>query len=100
MSKNLVVGLSGALLFSIITGKSNAQALSLKDAVQTALTNYGTTRAKANYAKASQANVTETKREYLPALNISAQQSYGTVNSQYGPLAAYKVPGVSSAGPI
>ncbi|HEX9509305.1 MAG TPA: TolC family protein [Puia sp.] len=100
MSKNLVLGLSWALFFSIITGKANAQALSLKDAVQTALTNYGTIRAKANYAKASQANVTETKREYLPDLNISAQQSYGTVNSQYGPLAAYKVPGVSSAGPI
>ncbi|MES1161209.1 MAG: TolC family protein, partial [Bacteroidota bacterium] len=63
MSNKLILGLSWALFFSI--QRTNAQVLSLKDAVQTALTNYGTIRAKANYAKASQANVIETKREYL-----------------------------------
>jgi outer membrane protein TolC len=100
MSKNLFLGLSWALFFSIITYKTNAQALSLKDAVQTALTNYGTIRAKANYVKASQANVTETKREYLPDLLLSAQQDYGTVNSMNGPLGAFKGGSVASSGPV
>ena len=99
MSKKLFLGLSWALFFSIITDKTSAQTLSLKDAVQTALTNYGTIRAKANYVKASQANVTETKREYLPDLLLSAQQDYGTINSMNGPLGAFKGGAVASSGP-
>lgn len=87
------------LLFSLSAGGASAQVLTLKQAVQTAMTNYGIIRAKTNYVKASQANVKETKREYLPDINFAAQQDYGTVNSNYGPLAAYKVPGVSSSGP-
>jgi outer membrane protein TolC len=100
MSKKLLSGLPLALLFSITAGRSAAQVLTLKQAVQTALNNYGTIRAKTNYVKASQANVRETRREYLPDINLSAQQDYGTVNSQYGPLAAYKVPGAGSSGPV
>ncbi len=99
MSNNLFLGLFLALFFSIQADSSNAQTLSLKQAVQTALTNYGTIRAKANYVKASQANVTETKREYLPDLLLSAQQDYGTINSQNGPLGAFKGGAVSSSGP-
>jgi len=87
------------LLFSLLAGGASAQVLTLKQAVQTAMTNYGTIRAKTNYVKASQANVRETKREYLPDINFAAQQDYGTINSNYGPLAAYKVPGVASSGP-
>src|SRR5579864_8353308 len=100
MSRKSLSGLSWALLFSITTQQATAQVLTLKQAVQTALNNYGTIRAKANYVKASQANVLETRREYLPDVNLSAQNEYGTVNSQYGPLAAYKVAGVGSSGPI
>ena len=74
MFRNYLSGLSGALLLSLFIVQVNAQAparadaqtLTLKDAVKTALDNYGTIRAKANYVKASQANVLETKREYLP----------------------------------
>ncbi len=100
MSKQLLFGLLWVLLFSISAGRANAQVLTLKQAVQTALTNYGTIRAKANYVKASQANVKETRREYLPDINFAAQQDYGTVNSNFGPLAAYKVSAVSSSGPV
>ena len=100
MSKQLIFGLSWVLLFSLSTDGATAQVLTLKQAVQTSLTNYGTIRAKANYVKASQANVKETKREYLPDINFAAQQDYGTINSSYGPLSAYKVPGVASSGPI
>jgi len=100
MSKQLLFGLLWVLLFSISAGRANAQVLTLKQAVQTALTNYGTIRAKANYVKASQAGVIETKREYLPDLLISAQQDYGTINSVNGPLGAFKGGAVSSSGPV
>jgi outer membrane protein TolC len=99
MSKTLFRGLLPGLLFCISTPGLRAQTLNLKDAVQTALTNYGTIRAKSNYVKASQANVTVSKREYLPDFNISAQQDYGTVNGGYGPLYGYKGLSVASSGP-
>jgi outer membrane protein TolC len=99
MSKNQFATLLGALLLSIFTAGAQAQTLSLKDAVKTALNNYGTIRAKANYVKASQANVLESKREYLPDLNISAQHDYGTINGTNGVLYGYKGGAVASGGP-
>lgn len=74
--------------------------LTLKQAVQNALQNYGTIKAKANYAKASAALVKEAKREYLPNLNVSAQNDFGTVNTQYGPLYGLGGFAVASSGPI
>lgn len=100
MLRILFFGLLWAFFFFASGSPAGAQVLTLKQAVETALQNYGTIRAKANYVKASQANVTESKREYLPDFTVSAQQSYGTINSQYGPQAAAKVAGVASAGPI
>lgn len=100
MSKNFLFALSGILFFSIYAGTAHAQVLSLKDAVQTALSNYGTIRAKADYVRASQANVKEVRREYLPDLNISAQQDYGTVNSNNGPLYGYKGLNSAASGPV
>ncbi|HXB93568.1 MAG TPA: TolC family protein, partial [Puia sp.] len=94
------MGLSWVVLPGILPLAGRTQVLTLKQAVQTTLTNYGTIRAKTDYVKAAQAGVRETKMEYLPDLNISAQQVYGTVNSQYGPLAPYKVAGVGSSGPV
>lgn len=78
---------------------ANGQALSLKDAIQTALDNYGTVRAKANYAKASKASVSQAQRDYLPNLNVSAQQDYGTVNGQTGPQYGAVGLGTASSGP-
>ena len=110
MSKQILIGLSWVLLLGVTADRANAQVqaqpqvqlqpLTMRQAVQNALTNYGTIRAKTNYVKASQANVRETKMEYLPDINLAAQQVYGTANSTYGPLASYKVPGVSSSGPV
>lgn len=60
--------------------------------------NYGTIKAKANYASASKATVEQAKREYLPNLNFGVQQSYGTINGQNGAL--YPFGGaVASSGP-
>src|SRR6185503_15287957 len=96
MLRHYLSGLSAAMLLAVGT---KAQTLTLKDAVKTALDNYGTIRAKANYVKASQANVLETKREYLPDLNISAQHDYGTINGTNGPVYGYKGGAVASSGP-
>jgi len=87
------------ILICSLLSVANAQVLTLKEAVQTALSNYGTLRAKANYVNASKALVKASNREYLPDLNISAQQDYGTINGQNGPLYGFRGLGVASAGP-
>ncbi|MCW3463000.1 TolC family protein [Chitinophaga nivalis] len=74
------------------------QVLTLKDAIHTAVSNYGTIKAKSSYASASQTSVTQAKRDYLPNLNISAQQDYGTINGQNGPLYGFGGLGVASSG--
>src|SRR6202000_3236095 len=62
------------------------------------LANYGTVKAKANYVSASKASLQQAKRDYLPNLNLSAQQDYGTVNGQNGPLYGFGGFGVASSG--
>ncbi len=100
MAKQILFGLFQVIIFAAVAGKANAQVLTMKQAVQNGLNNYGTIRAKANYVKAAQANVREVKREYLPDINFSLSQDYGTVASNYGPYAAYKASPVSSSGPV
>jgi len=77
-----------------------AQVLTLKQAIQTAMVNYPTLKAKANYVRSSQASVKEASREYLPDFTLSGQQDYGTVNGQNGPLYSYRGLTVSSSGPV
>lgn len=85
---------------SIFADQSNAQQiLTLKAAVDTAMVNYGTIKAKTQYVNASRAAVIQSKREYLPDLNLSAQQDYGTINGQSGPLYGYRGLSASSGGP-
>ncbi len=90
-------------LFVLITAgiclRLDAQVLTLKSAVETALNNYGTIKAKANYVNAAKALVKETQREYLPDLNVSAQQDYGTINGLNGPAYGFKGFGTASSGP-
>ena len=75
-----------------------AQSLGMKEALSTALSNYGSIKAKTSYAKASEASVQQSRRDYLPNLVISAQQDYGTVNGQNGPLYGFGGYGVASSG--
>jgi len=84
------------LLFK--TGFAQTQTLSMKDAVAKGLANYGTVKAKANYVSASKASLQQAKRDYLPNLNLSAQQDYGTVNGQNGPMYGFGGFGVASSG--
>jgi outer membrane protein TolC len=99
MLKYRNIYLAFVLMLCALSASSQQKVLTLKEAVQTALNNYGTIKAKANYVKASQANVTENKREQLPDLNVSAQQDFGTVNSNFGPSYGYRGFSVASSGP-
>ncbi|HUQ67080.1 MAG TPA: TolC family protein [Flavitalea sp.] len=87
------------LLLLLMAAKGNSQVLTVKNAVQTALTNYASIKAKASYLKASEASVKQATLEYLPGLNVGAQQSYGTINGQFGPVFAIGGLNTASAGP-
>jgi outer membrane protein TolC len=79
---------------------ANAQTLNMKEAISTAIANYGTIKAKTNYVNASKQTVEQSRREYLPNFTLSAQQDYGTVNGQTGPLAPFGgALNASSSGP-
>ena len=79
--------------------RAGSQTLTLKDAVNTALNNYGTVKAKANYLKSSQASAKEASTYHLPNLNLAAQQAYGTANGQFGPVIPIGGFSVASSGP-
>jgi outer membrane protein TolC len=79
---------------------ADAQTLNMKEAISTAIANYGTIKAKTNYVNASKQAVEQSRREYLPNFTLSAQQDYGTVNGQTGPLAPFGgALNASSSGP-
>jgi outer membrane protein, adhesin transport system len=88
------------LLFLLIfAGIGYSQTLSLKEAVKTGLENYGSIKAKNNYTNASRETLKQSKRDYLPNLNLSAQQDYGTINGQNGALYGFNGLGTASSGP-
>lgn len=95
-SKQLLLGFLSVLFVFRANGQ---KILTIKEAEQIALANYGSIKAKTNQLNAAKANLTESKTEYLPDLTLSGQQDYGTVNSQYGPLYAFKGQGLASSGP-
>ncbi len=100
MVKNLLCcTLSLLIIFNTCKSFSQEKVLTLKEAISVALANYGTLKAKSNYVKASAASVVQNKKEYLPDLNISMQQDYGTVNGQNGILYSYRGLSASPSGP-
>jgi len=97
ISKRLFLSLSGILI--LVNVQAQQKVLGIKEAEQIALSNYGTIKAKANQLNASKASLTETKTEYLPDLNVSAQQAYGTADGINGPISSYGGLAVASSGP-
>lgn len=86
-------------LLLLVSGMIRAQeVLSLKQALELAGANYGSIKAKAAYRQASEATVRQAKNDYLPNLVFSAQQDYGTINGQNGPLYGFGGYGVASSG--
>jgi outer membrane protein TolC len=75
--------------------------LLLSDAIKAGLNNFQNIQAKRNYVNASAALVQNTKNQYLPDVNASIQQSYGTINGQFGAFSSFgALPNVASSGPI
>ena len=68
---------------------SYAQTLQLPDALQRSIQNYEKIKAKAALIRAAQENTNYQKSQYLPDFTILAQQSYGTINAQNGPMYGY-----------
>lgn len=79
--------------------KANSQVLNLKDAVRTALNNYGSISAKSAYLKASQESAKGAALDYLPNVSVAMQQAYGTANGQFGPMIAAGGLNAASSGP-
>ena len=72
--------------------------LTLQEALDLGVKNYGTVRSKTFQVQSSQQTLSQVKREYLPNVVLSAQQVYGTVNGQNGPLYGFGGFGVASSG--
>lgn len=85
--------------FCALEADGQQKVMTMKDAEQLAISNYGSIKAKANQLNASNAYLKETKTEYLPDVSISGQQDYGTINGQNGPLFGYHGLSVASSGP-
>jgi outer membrane protein TolC len=60
------------LLLASLSGFSQTR-LSLKDAVDKGIANYGLVKAKESYAKAAQESVKQAKRDYLPGTQPSGR---------------------------
>lgn len=86
------------LLMLCFSNNVFSQTLTIQEAINKGIENYQIIKAKRNYTDASKENIARAKREYLPNLNLSAQQTYGTVNGQN--VLAYGLGGlgVASAG--
>ncbi|MFP7656735.1 TolC family protein [Chryseobacterium proteolyticum] len=82
----------------LINKVSAQEVITLQSALETAVHNYGTIKAKESYRLSSQESVELAKRQYLPNLNLSVQQDFGTVNGQNGPLYGFGGYGVASSG--
>ncbi|MEO5979870.1 MAG: TolC family protein [Chryseolinea sp.] len=88
------------VIMSCMTTHVFAQSpLGLSEAIDQGIANYQGIQAKRSYFQASSALSKNARNEYLPNVITSVQQNYGTVNGQFGPLAAVGVLGVGSAGP-
>ncbi|CAM4094519.1 Outer membrane protein TolC [Pedobacter westerhofensis] len=91
---------AGLICLWFLPGSASAQQnLSLKEALKISIENYGTIKAKEKYAAASKASVQQSRLDYLPNVNLSAQTDYGTVSGQNGPSYAFGSPGFTSSGP-
>lgn len=85
------------LLFSSVFHQLHGQnILTLHEAFELGVKNYGTIKSKSFHVHSSEHALLQAKREYTPNVVLSAQQVYGTINGQNGPL--YGFGGVASSG--
>lgn len=76
------------------------KSLLLSEGIAIGINSYQIIQAKRNYLRATTAMVQQVKDSYLPNVIASVQQSYGTINGQFGPLIATEGLGIASGGPV
>lgn len=77
------------VMFCLVSRNSLAQTVTLPHALERSVQNFEKIKAKEAIVKASKENITYQKSRYLPDFTLMAQQSYGTINAQNGPLYSY-----------
>ncbi|ERJ59521.1 TolC family protein [Sphingobacterium paucimobilis] len=86
MNIKFIASIGMVMGFSV---SSIAQVLDLKNALKLAVDNYDKIKAKEVLVEASAQYTAYQQKQYLPDVTVAAQQSYGTINAQNGPLYAY-----------
>ena len=95
LSRAFIAAVFSVLFYSTVHAQ---EVLSLQSALETALHNYGSIKAKESYRLSSRESVELARRQYLPNVNFSIQQDFGTVNGQNGPLYGFGGYGTASSG--
>src|SRR5687768_17255199 len=85
-------------ILSTISPLQGQHVLTMQEALELGVKNYGSLKSKSFQVQSSQYALSQVKREYLPNVVLSAQQVYGTVNGQNGPLYGFGGFGVASSG--
>jgi outer membrane protein TolC len=86
-----------ALVFiGFASGNLLAQTVTLPNALERSVQNFEKIKAKEAMVLASRENVIYQKSQYLPDFTLMAQQSYGTINAQNGPMYGFGGLGVAS----
>lgn len=86
MNKRFIVSF---ILLLFISYNSFSQVLKLQDALKKAVKSYDRIKYKQSLVLGAEQNTKYQRQQYLPDLTVSAQQSFGTINAQNGPLYAY-----------
>ena len=81
--------IASVILVSICYLNSYNQVLKLEDALYRTQNQYDKIKAKQQLVDAAAQNTAFQKQQYLPDFTLSAQQSFGTINVQHGPMYAY-----------
>ncbi len=75
------------------------ETVTIQEVLALAVENFGTIKAKEQYARSFELLTDKARRDYLPNFNLGAQQVYGTVNGQLGPLYGFGLTVASSGLP-
>lgn len=81
--------IASVVLVSLCYLNSYSQVLKLEDALCRTQNQYDKIKVKQQLVNASAQNTAFQKQQYLPDFTLSAQQSFGTINVQHGPMYAY-----------
>lgn len=83
-------------LLCFVAGNLQAQMITLPNALERSVLNFEKIKAKEAILSASKENISYQKSHYLPDFTLMAQQNFGTINAQNGPLYSYGGLGIAS----